>query len=272
MRFNSASCIERGCLTRGVSCIEFAVGIKGAKNRIGVDKLTAVDPGDININIKPVNAKHFFRMACQKDHKDYIWVPRVLSTDCTSKECSSSNHMAKWCVNTTGKMAHEDYDKFMSAKPEYTKEALMKRVPKEYHSIIEVFMKSNADKIAEHHDQWDHKIHLEEGKKAPFVRNYKPISNQKTAAMKKYIDEHLGKSFIWPSSSAAASSILLVRKPSGGLRFCINYQALNAVTIKNCYPIPLISETLGKLIGAVRYTKLDVIHAFNRIRMRKGLE
>ena len=154
--------------------------------------------------------------------------------------------MAKWCVNTTGKVAHEDYDKFMSAKPEYTREALMERVPKEYHSIIEVFMKSNADKVAEHRAEWDHEIHLEEGKKAPFVQNYKPLSDQETAAMKKYIDEHLGKGFIRPSSSAAASPILLVRKPGGGLWFCIDYRALNAVTIKNRYPIPLISENAKK--------------------------
>ena len=88
--------------------------------------------------------------------------------------------------------------------------------------------------------------------------------------MKKYIDEHLGKGFIRPSSSAAASPILLVRKPGGGLRFCIDYRALNAVTVKNRYPIPLISETLGKLARSVRYMKLDVIHAFNRIRIKEG--
>ena len=107
-------------------------------------------------------------------------------------------------------------------------------------------------------------------KKAPFVRNYKSLSDQETAAMKKYIDEHLGKGFIRPSSSAAASPILLVRKPGGGLRFCIDYRALNAVTVKNRYPIPLISETLGKLARSVRYMKLDVIHAFNRIRIKEG--
>ena len=175
-------------------------------------------------------------------------------------------------MNTTGKVAQEDYTKFMNEKPEYTKEDLLKRVFLEYHSIINVFMKSNADIVAEHRDQWDHEIHLEEGKKAPFVRNYKPLSDQETAAMKKYIDEHLGKGFIRPSSLAAASPILLVQKPGGGLRFCIDYRALNAVTVKNRYPIPLISETLGKLAGAVKYTKLDVIHAFNRIRMREGHE
>ena len=58
---------------------------------------------------------------------------------------------------------------------------------------------------------------LQKDKKAPFVQNYKLFLDQKTAAMKKYIDKHLKKSFIWPSSSAAALPILLVRKPDGGL-------------------------------------------------------
>ena len=69
MKFNSASCIESRCLARGVPCVEFAIGSK-TKNRIGTDKLTAVDPGDIDI--KPVNAKYFFRMARKTDYKGYI--------------------------------------------------------------------------------------------------------------------------------------------------------------------------------------------------------
>ena len=47
-------------------------------------------------------------------------------------------------------MAKKDYGKFMKDKPEYTKKDLLKRVPLEYHSIIKVFMKSNADIVAEH--------------------------------------------------------------------------------------------------------------------------
>ena len=69
MKFNSASCIESACLARGVPCVEFTMGSK-AKNKIGTNKLTAVDPGDIDI--KPVNAKHFFQMAQKRDHKRYI--------------------------------------------------------------------------------------------------------------------------------------------------------------------------------------------------------
>ena len=183
----------------------------------------------------------------------------------------SSSHMAKWCANTTSNVANKDFNKFMSAKPEYSKEDLLKRVPSEYYSIIKVFMKSNADIVAKHRAKWDHEIYLEE-KKTPYVRNYKPLTDQKTAAMKKYIDKHLGKKFIRPSLSAATSPILLVKKPDKGLCFCIDYQALNTVTVKNRYSIPLISEMLCKLAGAVLYTKLDVIHTFNRIQMKENHE
>ena len=55
-------------------------------------------------------------------------------------------------MNTTEKVTEEDYSTFMKPKPEYTREDLLKQVPSEYHSIIEVFMKSNADIVAEHRD------------------------------------------------------------------------------------------------------------------------
>ena len=84
-------------------------------------------------------------------------------------------------------------------------------------------MKSNADIVIEHQEKWNHKIHLEKSKKALFVQNYKLFLNQETATMKKCIDEYFGKSFIWPSSSAAASPIFLVWKLKGSLHFCINY-------------------------------------------------
>ena len=71
MKFNSVSCIESGCLAHGILCVEFAIGSK-AKSRIGAEKLTAVDPQDIDIDIKPVNAKHFFQIAQKRDHKKYI--------------------------------------------------------------------------------------------------------------------------------------------------------------------------------------------------------
>ena len=121
---------------------------------------------------------------------------------------------------------------FMKSKPNYTQEKLLKKVPKEYHSVINVFMKRNADMLLEHQDK-DHSIQLEEGKNPAFVQNYKPLSDQENNAMIKYIQEHLGKGFIQPSLSAAAAPVLLIKKLGWGLQFCVDYQALNAVTVKN---------------------------------------
>lgn len=71
-------------------------------------------------------------------------------------------------------------------------------------------MKFNANIVAKHQEKWDYKIHLEKSKKTSYVHNYKPLIDQETAAIKKYINKHLSKSFIWPSLSAAALPILLI--------------------------------------------------------------
>jgi len=51
--------------------------------------------------------------------------------------------------------------------------------------------------------------------------------------VKKYIDEHLNKGFIYPSILPVAALILLAKKPRGGIQFCVNYRGLNAIIIKN---------------------------------------
>lgn len=85
-------------------------------------------------------------------------------------------------------------------------------------------------------------------------------------ALDEYLREHLEKGFIRLSSSPASSPVLFVRKPGGGLRFCVDYRRLNAITVKDRYPIPLIKETLNQLSQAKIFTKLDVIAAFNKLR------
>ena len=52
----------------------------------------------------------------------------------------------------------------------------------------------------------------------------------------------------------------------------MDYRALNRLTVKNRYPLPLISEALDRLVGAKIYTKLDIRSAYNLIRIREGDE
>ena len=120
---------------------------------------------------------------------------------------------------------------------------------------------------------YDHKIQLED--RGENSLKYSPlykISLDELEAVKAYITENLDKGFIEPSQSPYAAPILFVRKSDGRLRLCIDFRALNALTRKDRYPLPLIDETLSRPARAKIYTKLDIRQAFHRIRMDPASE
>ncbi|KID81404.1 retrotransposon nucleocapsid protein [Metarhizium guizhouense ARSEF 977] len=143
-------------------------------------------------------------------------------------------------------------------------------VPKHYHENLKVFDQAEADKLPPHRD-CDHEIKLQPGTTPPHGPLY-GMSEDELLVLRKFLQENLDKGFIRASTSPAASPVLFAKKPGGGLRFCVDYRALNAITIKNRYPLPLIQETLSQLSQAKYFTKLDVVAAFNRIRIKEGQE
>ena len=144
------------------------------------------------------------------------------------------------------------------------------RLPEWLKHQHDVFSKSDSRKLPPHRDI-DHKIVLKEGSQPPFGKLY-GMTREELIALREWLKDNLAKGFIRPSSSPAASPVLFVKKPGGKLRLCMDYRALNSITIKNRYPIPLVSETLDRLSKARYFTKVDVISAFNRIRIAKGDE
>ncbi len=98
------------------------------------------------------------------------------------------------------------------------------------------------------------------------------MSRDELLVLKKYLKNNLRKGFICASSSSASSPVLFVKKPGGGLKFYVNFQKLNAITVKDRYPIPLIQETLNRLSQACWFSKFDVIAAFNKMRIQEGEE
>ena len=78
--------------------------------------------------------------------------------------------------------------------------------------------------------------------------------------------------FITPSKAPFASPILFAEKPNGELRFCVDYRKLNQITKRNRYPIPLIDEVLARVQGCKFITRLDIIAAFNKLRMHPDSE
>jgi hypothetical protein len=168
------------------------------------------------------------------------------------------------------KIMPSDIDKFLAEKHPPTAEDVKKLLPAEFHHDVEHFLPKNAETLPPYRP-WDHKIELVPGKEAPYHKN-RPFSPEELRCIKKWIDENLAKGWIGGSSSPAAAPLLLAAKPGGGIRICQDYRGLNAVTIKNRYPLPLIRETVDSLCNAKFYTKLDVIAAFNRVRIAQGHE
>lgn len=165
----------------------------------------------------------------------------------------------------------EDFDKFI-AKTTKAKAPTdpATKVPEEWHEYLDVFSQPAAEELPEHNDS-DHKIEIQPGAKLPHKNPYR-MTREENIAVQTYVDDMLKKGFIRPSRSETTSPVIIVRKPGGGLRICVDYRALNAVTIKNRYPIPQVRETLNRLCSARIYTKFDIIAAFNRIRIAAGHE
>ncbi|SLM38743.1 Reverse transcriptase domain [Lasallia pustulata] len=99
-----------------------------------------------------------------------------------------------------------------------------------------------------------------------------PISEAKLEVLRKYIDENKVKGFIRKSTSPVGYPILFVQKKDGTQRLYVNYRKLNAITVKNSYPLPLISELQDRLQKAKWFTKLDVRQAYHQIQMKAGEE
>ena len=79
------------------------------------------------------------------------------------------------------------------------------------------------------------------------------------------IMELLELGFIRPSNSPWGAPVLFVTKKDGGLRFCIDYRALNRLTVKNGYPLPLINDLLDQLSKAKYFSKIDLLMGYHQI-------
>ncbi len=144
------------------------------------------------------------------------------------------------------------------------------KLPAKYEEYRDVFEKKNADTLPQHRP-YDCGIELQEGAQPPFGPIY-GLSQNELAALRDYLDENLAKNFIRHSKSPAGAPILFVKKKDGSLRMCVDYRGLNKVTIKNRYPLPLISGLLDQLGQARIYTKIDLRGAYNLVRIKEGDE
>jgi deoxyuridine 5'-triphosphate nucleotidohydrolase len=112
----------------------------------------------------------------------------------------------------------------------------------------------------------DHRIQLEAGSTPPWRPIYR-MSPLELDAMRKELDKLLKNGSIEPSLSPFGAPVIFIKKKNGDLRMCIDYRALNKITIKNRFPIPLIDDLIDRLHGAKVFTKIDLRSGYNQVRI-----
>ena len=131
----------------------------------------------------------------------------------------------------------------------------------------DLFMKHKADigrcKIAKH------TVEVEPGA-TPHREGARRMSREKAERANLEFRKLFALGMIQPSLSLWASGIVMVKKKNGELRFCCDFRPLNAVSIKDAYPLPRIDESLSRLGKAKIYTSIDLAWAFWQIPVRKA--
>jgi hypothetical protein len=102
----------------------------------------------------------------------------------------------------------------------------------------------------------------------PISKRAYRVSGPELVELKKQIDELLEKVYIRPSTSPWATLVLFVEKKDSTKRMCIDYRALNEVTVKNKYPLPRIEDLFDQLRGASVFSKIDLRSGYHQLRIR----
>jgi len=118
---------------------------------------------------------------------------------------------------------------------------------------------------------WDHGIDLRDDfppKKGRLI----PLLVDEQKEVEDFVDDQLAKGYIRPSISPQTSPVFFVPKKDGKKRMVQDYRYLNEWTVKNNYPLPLISQLVDKLKGCKLFMKMDLRWGYNNVRIKEGDE
>jgi hypothetical protein len=145
--------------------------------------------------------------------------------------------------------------------------------PKDFHDIVltplhayaDIFSETTFDSLPERR-KWDHAIELE-CKPSPGFHKVYPMTLTEQMEMDTFLEEALATGRIRQSKSPLGGLVFFIKKKDGKLYFVQDYEALNAITRKNRYLLPLINDLIHRLKGAHYFTKLDVRWGYNNVRI-----
>ena len=109
--------------------------------------------------------------------------------------------------------------------------------------------------------------HIELTQTEPLSQTYRRIPPNQYEEVKKHIKKLLDNGVIVESCSPYSAPIVLARKKDGTLRMCVDYRRLNAITKRDAFPLPRISEFLDAPVGAKLFSSLDLASGYHQIRV-----
>ncbi|KAI0995281.1 hypothetical protein K3495_g12899, partial [Podosphaera aphanis] len=201
---------------------------------------------------------------------------------CSSRKApkDKDNFSGQNYLSLIGAVSMGDIEKALSKlekkDPGVNKEMVKIKLPDDLADLKDIFDDDNGLALPPHRRGRDHSIELKKDSQGrdldvPWGPLY-GMSRDELLVLRKTLTDLLGKGWIRASSSSGGAPVLVVKKPGGGLRFCVDYRALNAITRQDRYPLPLFRETLRNIAKSRYFTKVDVRAAFHRLRIKEGDE
>ncbi|TXG51266.1 hypothetical protein EZV62_023790 [Acer yangbiense] len=154
----------------------------------------------------------------------------------------------------------------------FIKPDVMVEVPDEVGAVLDEFsdvMPAELPRELPLRRTTNHWIDLEIGIKPPAQAPYRMASCE-LAELRKQLDGLQEAGLVQPSKAPYGAPVLFQKKQDGSLRMCVDYRALNKVTIKNKYPVPNATDLFDRLSRASYFTKLDLRFGYWQVRVVEG--
>jgi len=169
----------------------------------------------------------------------------------------------KWAVDNK-----EDWEREEEVKADHRK--IKEMVPQKFLRLRKVFGKMESERMLTR-KIWNHTIDLKKMFKLQKGSIY-PLSKDEREEVQKFVGDQLRKGYIRPSKSPQTSPVFFVGKKDGKKRIVMDYRSLNKQTIKNNYPLPLITDLIDNIGSKQVFTKMDLRWGFNNVRIKEGNE
>lgn len=204
------------------------------------------------IHIREISAKAFGKCHCKGEVTGVLWGTYVNQ----ELKIAVTNDSTELAIKNKQKQREKEINEI---------------IPKEYWEYKDVVLKEEATELPPHRQGVDLEINLAEGATLGIKKIY-PLGAQELEELHTYIKQNERRDWIQESFVEGWFPIMFVKKKDCKLRLCMGYWALNNVTKKDRYPLPVIREPLDRLQDAKYFTKLDIKDAYHNIRIREGDE